>query len=152
MGFGCIRDSDLLQPCASKVRMRPFQPPSRGRAPAGGAPAAEEPLPFAHLPRRGEQPTFLEHVLCSPWSAGWRSAGEEALQNPTRISSEKCRVYTALMQVTWSLFFHPPSRQMYCLRKMQEKQGCSFHLHEVKAVPMAKEPPEKRRGAARAQW
>lgn len=91
LAFGCIRGSDLLQSCASKVRMWPLQALSQGWALAGGA-------AFHTLPQPREHPTFWEHTLGSQGSVGWRSAGQEALQTPTGISTEKCPIPIALVQ------------------------------------------------------
>lgn len=96
--FGCIRDSDLLQSCASKARMRPFEPPSRGCALAGAEPAAEEPLPFAHSPGWGTSPR-----CGSSWSVGWRSAGRGS-PTPTRSVA-----FIQLLSELHGLFF---SQQM----------------------------------------
>lgn len=67
LAFGCMRGSDLLQACASKVRMWPLQALSQGWA-------WQEQLPFTQFPSPGNIPRFGSSV-------GWRSAGEEALQS-----------------------------------------------------------------------
>lgn len=72
--FGCVRGSDLLESCASKVRMWPLQPCHK-------AEPWQEQLPFTHFPSPGIVPRFGAEV------SGERGSAEPHKHQQREVSS-----------------------------------------------------------------
>lgn len=126
--------------------MRPFQPPSRGRAPAGGTAAFRTLTPpggTAHV----SGARSLQPVECGVEVSGGRGSPKPHTHQLRKAS----RLYSPYASYVVFVFPPPPSRQMYCLRKMQEKQGCSFLLRMKLKLFLWRRSPQRSAAAQHAR-